>query len=111
MDESAENIATAKVVERHRGRRVRWRIIGRAKTHTAIASTLVVVPNEARQHSSSWRRLATSTTSRWSRHSRRTVPTHRSANALATGVRAGVRMIRAPIERQTSSKAPPNFES
>jgi len=53
MDESAENIATAKVVERHRGNRVRLRIIGRAKAHTAMRSTRVVVPNEDRQLSSS----------------------------------------------------------
>src|SRR5438552_10340095 len=36
--------------------------------------------------------------SSWSRHSRRTVPTHLSAYALATGVRTGVRVIRVLIE-------------
>ena len=108
MDESAENIATAKVVERHGGRRVRWRIIGHAKTQTAMRSTLVVVPDEDRQHSFEMRRLAIC---RWSRHSRRMVPAHRSANAFATAVRTGVGMIRAPIERQASSKARLNFES
>ena len=42
-----------------------------------------------------------------SRHSRRMVPTKRSAKALARGARTGVRMIRMPSDRKTSSKLEP----
>ena len=40
-----------------------------------------------------------------SRHSRRTLPIHRSMNAFALGVRTGVRIVWMPSERNTSSKA------
>ena len=46
-----------------------------------------------------------------SRHSRRTVPTNRSAMALARGARTGVRMIRMPSDRKTSSKLAVNLAS
>src|SRR4029453_2827303 len=48
---------------------------------------------------------------RWSRHSRRTVPTQRSATALALGAWIGVRMTSAPAARQMSSKARVNLLS
>src|SRR6266513_2757121 len=48
---------------------------------------------------------------RWSRHSRRTVPTHRSQTALALGARIGEWMVRTPSEWNTSSEEPPYFES
>jgi hypothetical protein len=41
----------------------------------------------------------------------RTVPTQRSATALALGARIGVQMISAPVERQTSSNALVNLVS
>src|SRR6266545_396358 len=44
-------------------------------------------------------------------HSRRTVPTHGSATAFAFGARTGVLTTRSPSVRNTSSKAPENFES
>jgi hypothetical protein len=44
-----------------------------------------------------------------SRHSARTVPTHRSQNAFAFGARIGARTILMPSERNTSSKAPVNL--
>src|SRR6266508_1599244 len=47
----------------------------------------------------------------WSRHSRRTVRTNRSANAFARGARIGVRRIRTPSVRNTSSNGPENLES
>jgi hypothetical protein len=47
----------------------------------------------------------------WSRHSRRTDPTHRSATAFAFGARTGVLITVSPSVRKTSSKAPENFES
>ena len=39
------------------------------------------------------------------------MPTSRSANALARGARTGVRMIRMPSERNTSSKLAVNLAS
>jgi hypothetical protein len=50
MDESAEDVATPKVLERHRGRRVRRRVIGCAKTQTAMRPAPIVVTDEV-QHS------------------------------------------------------------
>ncbi len=50
-------------------------------------------------------------TSIQSRHSVRTVLTHRSANAFAFGARIGVLRMFTPSERKTSSKGPENFES
>jgi hypothetical protein len=47
--------------------------------------------------------------SRWSRHSRRTVPTQRSANAFALGARTGVHTTLMPAEAMTVSKAAVNF--
>jgi hypothetical protein len=46
-----------------------------------------------------------------SRHSRRTVPTNRSANAFALGARIGVLMISTPSVRNTSSKLAVNLVS
>ena len=46
-----------------------------------------------------------------SRHSRRIVPTKRSAMALARGALAGVGMIFIPSDRKTSSKPVVNFVS
>src|SRR5438874_470979 len=51
VDESAEDVVTAEVLQRHRGRCVRGRIIGRAETEAAMGSALVVVPDKDRQHS------------------------------------------------------------
>jgi hypothetical protein len=45
------------------------------------------------------------TSSSWSRHSRRTLPTHPSATALGLGARTGVPMSSAPVEGHTSSNA------
>src|SRR3989337_30753 len=47
----------------------------------------------------------------WSRHSRRTVLTNRSAKALARGARIGVRMTRTPSVRNTSSNGTENLAS
>src|ERR687897_627024 len=47
----------------------------------------------------------------WSRHSRRALPTQRSANAFAFGARIGVLTTSRPSVRKTSSKDPQNFES
>src|SRR5918995_6529800 len=47
----------------------------------------------------------------WSRHSRRALPTQRSANAFAFGARIGVLTTSRPSVRKTSSKVPQNFES
>jgi len=47
----------------------------------------------------------------WSRHSRRTVPTQRSANAFALGARTGVFTTRRPSVRKTSSNGPENLAS
>ena len=47
----------------------------------------------------------------WSRHSRRTEPTQRSANAFAFGARMGVLTTASPSVRRTSSKAPENLAS
>src|SRR5450756_1709319 len=44
-------------------------------------------------------------------HSRRAVPTNNSPNAFAPGDRMGVRMIRAPSARNTSSKLAVNLVS
>ncbi len=49
--------------------------------------------------------------SRRSRHSRRSVPTKRSALALASGALIGVGMISTPSDRKTSSQAHLYFES
>ncbi len=49
--------------------------------------------------------------SRWSRHSLRTVRTHRSATAFARGARNGVSITRTPSERTIASKGPQNFAS
>lgn len=49
--------------------------------------------------------------SRRSRHSRRAVPTNRSATAFARGARTGVRMTSVPSDRNTSSKFVVNFVS
>jgi transposase len=46
-----------------------------------------------------------------SRHSRRTVPTKRSAKAFARGALVGVRMMRMPSARKTSSKLEVNLVS
>jgi hypothetical protein len=46
-----------------------------------------------------------------SRHSRRTVPTKRSAITFAFGARIGVRMISRPSLRNTSSKVSVNLRS
>jgi hypothetical protein len=46
-----------------------------------------------------------------SRHSRRTVAIHRSINAFARGARTGVRIVRMPSERNTSSNAAVNLLS
>src|SRR5438093_13463842 len=46
-----------------------------------------------------------------SRHSDRSVPTHRSLNALAFEARIGVRLILMPAERNTSSNGPVNLLS
>ena len=45
------------------------------------------------------------------RHSRRTVPIHRSMNALARGARTGVRIVRMASVRNTSSNAAVNLLS
>ena len=49
--------------------------------------------------------------SRWSRHSRRTVPTNRSAYAFARGAWIGVLTIRMPVEVNTASNAIVNLAS
>jgi hypothetical protein len=46
-----------------------------------------------------------------SRHSRRTVPIHRSTKAFARGARTGVRIVRMPSERNTSSNPAVNLLS
>src|SRR6266540_1003379 len=46
-----------------------------------------------------------------SRHSRRTVPIHRSTKAFARGAHTGVRIVRTPSERNTSSTAAVNLLS
>jgi hypothetical protein len=46
-----------------------------------------------------------------SRHSRRIVPTNRSAKAFARGARTGVRITRMPSGRKTSSKLAVNLAS
>src|SRR5207253_2794326 len=51
MDESAEDVAALKVLERQRGRRVRQRIIWCAKTQTAMRPAPIVVTDEDPQHS------------------------------------------------------------
>src|SRR6266540_1040681 len=47
----------------------------------------------------------------WSRHSLRTLRTHRSAIAFARGARTGVLMTRTPSPRTISSNGPENFAS
>jgi hypothetical protein len=70
--------------------------------------SLVVVPDVGAKERSRCRRPMMSVQSR---HSARTVPTHRSQNALAFGARIGVRTILMPSERNTSSKASVNLVS
>src|SRR6266508_3682311 len=57
---------------------------------------------------SRWRRPRISI---WSRHSLRTVPTHRSATAFAFGAWTGVFTTATPSVRNTSSKGPENLVS
>jgi hypothetical protein len=47
----------------------------------------------------------------WSRHSHRSVPTNRSANAFARGARTGVLITRVPFPAKTPSKAVVNLLS
>jgi len=80
----------------------------RRMTKAAVRAALVVVLDVASQNANScWR----PTISNWSRHSRRTVPTHRSATALALGACIGVTMTSLPVGRQTSSNALLNLVS
>ena len=49
--------------------------------------------------------------SRWSRHSRRSVPTYRSAKEFARGDRTGILMIRVPLPVNTASNIAVNLLS
>ena len=69
---------------------------------------LVVMTDVAGKTRSRWRRL---TIRIRSRHSRRTVPIHRSMKAFAQGARSGVRIVRMLSERNTSSNAAVNLLS
>src|SRR5437762_13621258 len=57
------------------------------------------------------RRCCSPWISRWSRHSRRSVPTYRSAKEFARGDRTGVLMIRVPLLANISSNAAVNLLS
>jgi electron transfer flavoprotein alpha/beta subunit len=78
----------------------------RTVTEAAVRTALVVVLDVDAENAN---KLLAATKSNWSRHSRRTVPTQRSAMAL--GARTGVQIISTSVERQTSSNAVVNLAS
>lgn len=78
--------------------RLGWhrRRVGQAAVRAALAVMLNVASQNASQ-------MLAPTISSWSRHSRRTVPTQRSATALALGACTGVQLTWVPVARRTSS--------
>jgi hypothetical protein len=85
MDESAENVVAADLRPRYRlGTRSG---IGQLKVEAPMRSGPIVVLDVRARTRCRWR---CPSTRMWSRHSRRTEPTHRSANAFALGARTGV---------------------
>src|ERR1035441_2261526 len=107
VQNSAESVDSA---DRHRViewilRNVRDRDL---KIDSAVRPCSVVMLDEHLEHAL---KVTLASDEQQSRHSRRAVPTNRSANALARGARTGVLMTRAPIEVMTSSKRPTNLVS
>jgi hypothetical protein len=74
-----------------------------------MRAIVVVVADELGQdRARRWRSLRGIS---WSRHSRRTLCTHRSAYAFARGARGGILTGMTPSDRRTSSNAAVNLES
>src|SRR6266511_3467811 len=106
MDESAENVVAADL---RPGYRLGTRSgIGRLKVEAPMRSGPIVVLGVRAEDAL---QVAPAETRMWSRHSRRTVPTHRSANAFALGARTGAFTTAIPSVRNTSSKGPENLAS
>jgi hypothetical protein len=80
----------------------------RALIERAVGPVVVVVRDVFAEHGLQVMAPRMSTRSR---HSRRRVPNHRSMKAFARGARTGVRMIRRPSDRNTSSKETVNLVS
>jgi GrpB-like predicted nucleotidyltransferase (UPF0157 family) len=106
MDGSAENVAAADLRPGYRLGTRSW--VGRLKVEAAMRSDQVVVLGHALRTRCRWRLPKTRM---WSRHSRRTEPTHRSANAFALGERTGVFTAVSPSVRNTSSTGLENLAS
>ena len=103
VDQSTEGVAAAQLansdcthrISNHRRHRRR---VGQA----AVRPSLVVMLDVASQDAN---KLRAADDQQMVRHSRRTVPSHRSATAFALGACTGVRITSAPVERHTSSNA------
>jgi hypothetical protein len=109
MDEAAEHIATPDLsrIDLRRTPFPRLRLRN-GQRQAAMRPLLVVVADVDAQQPQQVRRP---TTSAQSRHSARTVCTHRSALAFAFGARIGVRITFAPSLPNTSSKGRVNLAS